>query len=89
MERKELIERIIEEFGCDHSEAQIVAERAITLKRRIESDPESWDGSDINLEYIISRLDMAPGRISVTGKWNWWAGAMNYFGGTPGDYRIE
>lgn len=88
MNQNELTERIITEFGCRRSEARPVAEKAVMLKKRVESDTD-WDGLEINTEYIISRLYMAPGHVSVTGKWNWWAGMMGFFDGTPHDYRIK
>lgn len=89
MIQAKLEKQLTEEFGCIQSNARVVAGKATALKERVDSNPESWDGPDIDSEYIISRLKMAPQQHSVAGKWNWWAGSMNYFGGTPGDYRIK
>jgi|GEM_PF-4986004 len=89
MNQSELEKQLTEEFRCSQSKARVVAEKATALKEQVDSNPESWDGPEIDSEYIISRLNMAPEQHSVTGKWNWWAGSMNYFGGTSHDYRIK
>ncbi|QIO23109.1 hypothetical protein [Haloarcula sp. JP-L23] len=89
MNQNELEKQLSEELGCSQSNARIVAEKATALKERVDSNPESWDGPEIDSEYIISRLEMAPEQHSITGKWNWWTGSMDYFGGTPRDYRIK
>lgn len=89
MNQAQLERQLTEEFGCSQSDGRVVARKATALKERVNSNPDSWDGPKIDSEYVISRLKMAPKQHSVSGKWNWWAGSMNYFGGTPRDYRIK
>jgi hypothetical protein len=78
MDRKNLEQVLMKRFGCSSSEARAIFERAIKLKSEVESDPNNWDSlSEIDPDYIVSRLDTAPDQLSVTAKWNWWASVMN------------
>jgi len=89
MNEQKLERRIRSEFGCDPSTARVVAEKATALEEQVKSTPETWEGPEIDIEYIISRLEMAPDHLSVTGKWNWWAGSIDFFRDTSRDYRIN
>ena len=89
IEKQELEDQIIARFGCDRSDARAISRKASKLKTEIETGSESWDGPEIDTDYILSRLNMAPGHLSPTGKWNWWAGTIGAFGGTNQDYSID
>ncbi|WP_276253223.1 hypothetical protein [Halomontanus rarus] len=84
----ELTEQIEAEFESSRSEARNIAEEASMFAECIEANPEGWEGpSQIDTDYNISRLNMAPEHLSTTGKWNWWAGINNYLGAP--DHRIN
>lgn len=89
IDRQKLEEQIIVRYGSDRSDARTISGKASKLKAEIESDSEPWDGPEIDTDYILSRLDMAPGHLSPTAKWNWWAGTIGVFGGTNQDYKID
>lgn len=71
MEKEELIERLESEFECDQHAAGKISDKAGRLAEYVQSDPEEWAGpSEIDADYIISRLDMATDHLDVVGKWN-------------------
>jgi len=78
MLQEELEQRLLNEFGCSRSAANAISEKAIMLKDEVESDPDNWDSlTEIDMDYIVSKLDMAPEQLSATAKWNWWVNVMN------------
>lgn len=88
MDVEKLAKRIEKEFNSSRSDARRIAEKASKFGDFVHSDPERWEGpSEIDGDYIISRLDMAPEHLSVTGKWNWWAGIQKYL--NDADYKIK
>ncbi|MGZ0746794.1 hypothetical protein [Haloparvum sp. AD34] len=89
MNREELEERLTAEFDCSRSAARAVSGKALKLEEKVASETESWDGLEVEPDYIVDRLDAAPDNLDMTGKWNWWAGSMGYFGESRSDYRIE
>jgi hypothetical protein len=88
MDPDKLADRIVDEFGAGRRDARAVAEKATDLKAETESSSSEWDGPEIDADYIISRLDMAPDHLPVTSKWDWWAGSIKFAELTQDNYKI-
>ncbi len=66
------------EFHTKHSVAEPVAVKAAKFAAQVQSNPDGWEGpSEVDPDYIISRLKMAPNHLGMTEKWNWWVGIQN------------
>lgn len=89
MDRDYLNDQIVEEFGCSRVVAREISQKALQLKSEAAAESRNWDGPEIDSEYVVSRLKMAPRHLSPTARWNWWVGMMNAFGGSKQDYRID
>jgi hypothetical protein len=88
IDTRELTDQIEVEFDASRSEARKIAEKASRFADHVQSNQEEWKGaSEVDNEYIISKLNMAPSLLTVTAKWNYWAGVQEFL--NQPDFKIS
>jgi hypothetical protein len=77
-DQDEFKQRLQEEFDCSPGEREKVAKQAHRLSKSGIYE-KSGDGNDsMTVESAIESMNVAPDHISISGKWNYWMGLLNY-----------